>query len=115
MPSRRFGAHAVPAHQITEMTVTGAVDGSVVEDAYRAILSVRRELLDLLDRSADEDAFREKAHELLMYSVAGGIDMGPELKTLNYLAKANGWGKVSENVREIVPEGIMKLVEGKSA
>ena len=67
--------------QITEMTVTGAVDGSVVEDAYRAILSVRRELLDLLDRSASEDAFKEKAHELLMYAVAGGIDMGPELKT----------------------------------
>lgn len=113
MPSRRFGDQGVPAHQITEMTVTGAVDGSVVEDAYRAILSVRRELLDLLDRSACEDAFKEKAHELLMYAVAGGIDMGPELKTLNYLAKANGWGRIEAPTREVVPEGILSIVKSE--
>ena len=105
-------SRALPAHQIRDMVVQGAVNPSIVEAGYEAILDLRRDLLDSLDRGCTEEVFKDKAHQILMYAVASGIDVGSEIRTLTYLAKALGWGLKSDDAKPTIPASIsdIKLV-----
>lgn len=96
MGSTRLETSGVPSVEIVTEVVGGVVDGGIVGDGFRAILSARRKMLDGLtegDLLERPEEFKKEVMKLVKLGVACCADMSRELRLLDFIAKAERWGK----------------------
>lgn len=99
--------------EIEAQRLCSVVTDAVAQRGFRAIHALRSEMLARLERGEVEmEEFKALASRMIQIGVACGADMSQELKQLQYLAKAEGWGKAKgDGDEEKTPDWAKGLLE----